>query len=103
MSALTHPQIVSLLEKKVIQPELFDEKEIVEVLDPDNPSLRYCLCKNERVAAKEAKTRGALLKRATKALDTIVTAKRKSTPERIAARVAKYSRKPGWGNLLTGR
>ncbi len=100
VSALTHPQIVSLLEKKVIQPELFDEKEIVEVLDPDNPSLRYCLCKNERVAAKEAKTRGALLKRATKALDTIVTAKRKSTPERIAARVGKILQKTRMGKFI---
>ena len=43
ISALTHPQIVSLLERKVIQPKLFDEKEIVEVIDPDCPSLRYCL------------------------------------------------------------
>ena len=100
ISALTHPQIVTLLEKKVIQPELFDEKEIVEVIDPDNPSLRYCLCKNERVAAKEAKTRGALLQRATKALDKIVHAKRKSTPERIAARVGKIIQKTRMGKFI---
>lgn len=34
ISALTHPEIVKLLERKVLQAELFDEKKIVEVLDP---------------------------------------------------------------------
>ncbi len=100
ISALTHPQIISLLERKVIQPKLFDEKEIVEVIDPDCPSLRYCLLRNERVRAKEAKTRGALLERATKALDKIVQAKRKSTPERIAARVGKILQKTRMGKLI---
>jgi len=36
ISALTHRQLVDLLERKVITPELFDEKAIAEVLDPDN-------------------------------------------------------------------
>ena len=57
ISALTHPQVVSLLERKVVKPELFDEKNMVEVIDPDNPSLRYCLLRNERMAAKEGKTK----------------------------------------------
>lgn len=100
ISALTHPQIVSLLERKVIQPELFDEKEIVEVIDPDNLSLRYCLCKNERTAARETRTREALLKRTTHALDKIVQAKRKSTPERIAARIGTILQKTHMGKLI---
>jgi transposase len=100
ISALTHREIASLLERKVIQPELFDEKEIVEVIDPDAPSVRYCLCKNERVAAKEAKTRTALIERTTKALDAIVHAKRKSTPERIAARVGKILQKTRMGKFI---
>jgi transposase len=100
ISALTHPQIVSLLERKVIQAELFDEKKIVEVVDPLHPSIRYCLCRNERVAAKEAKTRGTLLERTTKALDKIVRAKRKSTTERIAARVGKIIQKTRMGKFI---
>ena len=35
ISALTHRQIVSLLERKLIQPQLFDEKQIIEAIDPD--------------------------------------------------------------------
>jgi len=44
ISALTHRQIVELLERKVIAAELFDEGQIVEVFDPEEPKRRYCLC-----------------------------------------------------------
>jgi hypothetical protein len=40
---LTHRQIVGLLERKVITAELFDEEQIVEVFDPEEPKRRYCL------------------------------------------------------------
>jgi hypothetical protein len=46
ISALTHRQIVELLERKVITAEFFDEKQIVEVFDPQDPKRRYCLCRN---------------------------------------------------------
>ena len=45
ISALTHRQIVELLERKVITAELFDEEKIVEVFDPEEPKRRYCLCR----------------------------------------------------------
>ena len=38
ISALTHRQTVELLERKVIRRELFDEKSIAEVIDPDDPT-----------------------------------------------------------------
>jgi len=34
-----------LLERKCIQLELFDENEIAEVIDPEDTTLRYCLCR----------------------------------------------------------
>ena len=46
ISALTHRQIVALLERKVITPELFDERKIVEVIDPQDLRRRYALCRN---------------------------------------------------------
>jgi hypothetical protein len=55
ISALTHRQIVELLERKVITAELFDE-EIVEVFDPEEPKRRYCLCRNPQTAVREGKT-----------------------------------------------
>ena len=41
LGALTHHQIVALLERNVFQAELFDEKQVVEVVDPENPKRRY--------------------------------------------------------------
>ena len=61
ISALTHRQIVELLERKVITPELFDEEKIVEVFDPEEPKRRYCLCRNPLTTGREGKTRERLL------------------------------------------
>src|SRR5260370_3623385 len=57
ISALTHRQIVGLLERKVITAELFDEEQIAEVVDPEKPKPRHCLCPTPQTAAPEAKTR----------------------------------------------
>ncbi|ETR67618.1 MAG: hypothetical protein OMM_05046 [Candidatus Magnetoglobus multicellularis str. Araruama] len=53
ISALTHPQINKLRQRKVIEPSLFDEKNIVEIIDPDDTTKRYCLCYNPLTAARE--------------------------------------------------
>jgi transposase len=71
ISALTHRQIVELLERKVITPELFDEQAIAEVLDPDNPKKRYCLCRNPRTAQRETQTRQNLLELTRQNLEAI--------------------------------
>src|SRR6478736_6021021 len=71
ISALTHRQIVELLERKVITAELFDEEKIVEVFDPEEPKRRYCLCRNPLSAGREGKTRERLLERTRAELDKI--------------------------------
>jgi transposase len=71
ISALTHRQIVELLERKVITPELFDEQDIAEVLDPDNPKKRYCLCRNPQTAQRETQTRQNLLELTRQKLEAI--------------------------------
>jgi len=71
ISALTHRQIVELLERKVITPELFDEQAIAEVLDPDNPKKRYCLCRNPQTAQRESQTRQNLLELTRQNLEAI--------------------------------
>ena len=63
ISALTHRQMVELLERKVITAELFDEGQIVEVFDPEEPKRRYCLCRNPQTAGREGRTRERLLER----------------------------------------
>jgi len=75
ISALKHAAIKSLCEKGAIQLGLFDEKNIVEVIDG---GMRYCLCKNPDMAAKESMTRQRLLKKTTDELDKIVESTKKT-------------------------
>ena len=100
ISALTHRQIVKLLERQLIQPELFDQKQIVQVYDPDQLNRRYCLCKNPNTAQKETQTRQSLLGRTTEALNRIAQAKRRSKVERISARVGKVLQKYKMGKFV---
>jgi hypothetical protein len=58
ISALKHGKIKELCEKGTIQISLFDKDNIVEVIDGN---LRYMLCHNPIMAAKEAATRQSLL------------------------------------------
>jgi hypothetical protein len=75
VSALSHNAIKALCEKEAIQLGLFDENNIVEVIDN---GIRYCLCKNPEMAEKESRTRQALLKKTTEVLDKIIACKRKT-------------------------
>jgi transposase len=100
ISALTHRQIKELLERKVIQVDMFDEKEIMEVVDPEEPGRRYCLCRNPKSATREALTRKSLLEVTRKALDRIARSKRKSSTEKIAARVGKVLGKSKTGKFV---
>jgi len=100
ISALTHRQIVEMLERKVIQFDMFDEREIVEVVDPEYPGKRYCLCRNPKTAAKEADTRKGLIEATRKALEKIAQSKRKASVEKIAARVGRVLGKTKMGKFV---
>jgi len=89
ISALNHSTIQSLLDKETVQLGMFDEKDIVEVIDG---GLRYCLCKNPVMAAKEAATREALLDKTKRLLDKIVESKSK--------RKTKYSKEIRAGKVV---
>jgi transposase len=75
ISALNHNKIQELCDKGTIQLSLFDENNIVEIVDGQT---RYMLCKNPVMAAKESKTRQTLLKMTTDELDKIIASTRKS-------------------------
>jgi len=90
ISALSHDAIKSLCDRKVIQLDMFDENDIVEIIDGN---IRYCLCKNPAMAMKESATRMALLKKTTDELDKIIasTKKTKYSKEMRAGKVvARY-------------
>ena len=89
ISALTHQQIVQLLERKVITVELFDEKKVVEVIDPENPKLRYELCRNPESAKREGGTRQRLVDLTQEGLRKIAKSPRKASDEKVGARVGR--------------
>jgi len=100
ISALTHRQIVELLERKVITAELFDEEKIVEVFDPEEPKRRYCLCRNPQTAGREGKTRERLLERTRAELDKIAGSKRRAGAKTLGARVGRVLERSKMGKFL---
>jgi transposase len=89
ITALTHPEMLNLLERKVVQIDLFDENNIHEVIDPDAPSRRYMLCRNPLSAQREAATRQRLLDLTREGLEEIAKYQKALTVEKLGARVGK--------------
>ena len=90
ISALTHSGIKELCERGIVQPGLFDERNIVEVIEGE---IRYCLCKNPDMAVKETATRRTLLEKTRAELDKIVASTKKtkySKEVRIGKVINKY-------------
>jgi hypothetical protein len=101
ISALTHGQLRELLKRKVFVPDLFDEKNIVEIIDPDDNELRYCLCKNPVTQQNETATRMRLLELTKSALKNIASYKKKTTIEKLGARVGKVLAKYKMGKFVS--
>lgn len=101
ISALTHRQIMELVERKVIQAELFDEKRIVQVIDPEKPGQRYCLCRNPQTADRETATRQRLLDRTREALDKMVGRKKRGSTEQLSAQVGKILARSKMGKFVS--
>jgi transposase len=89
ITVLAHRQIVELLNRKVIQTSLFDERQTVEIIDPEQPQLRYCLCKNLATQAHETATRKRLLELTKAELNKVAARRNKTAPERLGAQVAR--------------
>ncbi len=87
LTALTHPQMSKLLEENVIQPELFDERGIAEVADPEKPGIRYMLCKNPETMRRERETRDSLIRKVNAELEKIASVRRKRVKEKVCARI----------------
>jgi len=100
IGALTHGEMMTLLKNKVITLDLFDERNIHEVSDPDDLSRRYCLCRNPQTAQRESQTRQRLLDLTTKTLAEIAAYKRATTVEKLGARVGKVLAKYKMGKFI---
>ena len=89
ISVLTHPQILKLLKDKVIQAKLFDHNNIVEVIDPNRPGERYCLCRNPLRAESERKQRYRLIELTQTGLEKIAAYKKRTTVATLGGRIVK--------------
>jgi transposase len=74
ITALRADSIRLLAEQGVIQPSLFDETDLAEVISPDFPEERLVVCRNPLLAAERARKRAELLAATERQLDEIVTA-----------------------------
>lgn len=89
VTALRHPEILRLVQRKVIEPGLFDEHRIAEVYDPAAPGVRYLLCRNPATGEKEHRTREALIAKTREAMETLAASRRRRTAEELGAAVGK--------------
>ena len=101
ISALTHGQLKALMTREVLTPELFDERNTVEIIDPDDTELRYCLCKNPLTAENERTTRLRLIVLTTEGLQKIARYKKGTTTDVLAARVGRVLEKYKMGKFFT--
>jgi len=72
ITALRAPAIQKLAEDGVVQPSLFDKRDLVEVYSPDYPGERLIACRNPLLAAERARTREELLQATERELEKIV-------------------------------
>ena len=102
ISALTHPEILDLINRKNIQPELFDEKQIIEVSDPRYPNRRLCLCRNNATAKREGATRKALLANTTEYLNRIAltTTQQVTSQKTIGIRIGRVFKQYRMGKFV---
>ena len=71
ITALKSGAIRKLMEVKVIQPTLFDERNLFELVHPDFPGEKLVACRNPELAYRRKHKRQALLKATTEELEKI--------------------------------
>ena len=88
ISALRSGTISKLVTNKIIQPSLFDEKDMAEVKSPDFPDERLVACRNPFLRDERRRKREELLKATEKKLQKITDAvNRKKRPLRGKAEI----------------
>lgn len=94
ISALTHREMVELLRREVIQLELFDQRGLPFVADPETPARRYVLCRNPQTRAHETRKRRELMEATAKestAAGASTTYSRNSMPSGANASTSRAS------------
>ena len=94
ITALRADNIQKLASQGLIQPSLFDERDLVEISSPDYPGERLVVCRNPLLADERARKRRELLAATEKKLEEVAAATRRSrrplrSKDQIALRVGK--------------
>lgn len=94
ITALRADNIQKLASQGLIQPSLFDERDLVEISSPDYPGERLVVCRNPLLADERARKREELLAATEKQLEEIAVATRRRrrplrSKDQIALRVGK--------------
>ncbi|MFQ5671408.1 MAG: IS1634 family transposase [Terriglobia bacterium] len=77
ITALRAPAIRKLAEAGVLQPSLFDERDLAEITSPEYPGERLIVCKNPLLAHQRSRKRDDLLQATEHELDKVVQATRR--------------------------
>jgi len=96
ITALRAPNIRKLREQGLIQPELFDDRDLAEICSPDFPGERLVACRNPFLAAERGRKRNALLAATERELDQVAQAVRRTRSplrgsDRIGLRAGKIA------------
>ena len=71
IAALKSSQIRKLMKEGVIQPGLFDERNLIEIAHPDYPGERLVVCRNPIMADRRTRTRQSLIQATSQELEKV--------------------------------
>lgn len=100
ISALTHSGLKNLCEKDFVQLSMFDKNNIIQVIDPEQPHIRYGLSRNQKRGIKDKETREKLISKTESELTKIKNLKRTYTDAEIGVKVGKVINKYKVGKML---
>jgi transposase len=100
LTVLNRPQLRELKQLGVITTDHFSSKEVTEIQDPTNQSVRYFLCKNPEREAESQETRNALIEKTKEVLEKIA-ANPKGTEQKRCAQIGKVLAKYKVGKFFT--
>jgi transposase len=89
ITALTHGELIRLIENEKLQMELFDQTHITEIIDSSDNETRYMLCKNDHEMKKERVTRQKMIEKVTDLLTAKAAVKRKREPQKVCASIGR--------------
>lgn len=100
LTVLNRLQLRELKQQGIITAEDFSSKDITEIHDPTNKSIRYFLCKNPEQEIENKETRNALIEKTKEALAK-VAASTNGTEQKKCAQIGKILAKYKVGKFFT--